>query len=147
MSCGELSVSFTNIFTCNEVQYHLSRWSKYNSLLFLGRQGSPKVLETIEKKLQAAGKKYIIVLLSEVFPGKLALFEEVEAWVQIACPRLSIDWGTSFHKPLLSPYELTVALDTARLSSDYPMDFYAKNSLGPWTPNYAPPKVKPITAA
>lgn len=27
-------------------------------------------------------------------------------WVQIACPRLSIDWGTAFSKPLLSPYEV-----------------------------------------
>ena len=53
------------------------------------------------------GKPYIIVLLSEIFPGKLALFKDVEAWVQIACPRLSIYWGTAFDKPLLSPYELT----------------------------------------
>lgn len=27
-------------------------------------------------------------------------------WVQIACPRLSVDWGTAFSKPLLSPYEV-----------------------------------------
>ncbi len=27
-------------------------------------------------------------------------------WIQIACPRLSIDWGTAFSKPLLSPYEV-----------------------------------------
>lgn len=28
------------------------------------------------------------------------------SWVQIACPRLSIDWGAAFSKPLLSPYEV-----------------------------------------
>ena len=28
-------------------------------------------------------------------------------WVQVACPRLSIDWGTAFPKPLLTPYEVT----------------------------------------
>lgn len=28
------------------------------------------------------------------------------SWVQIACPRLSIDWGMAFEKPLLSPYEV-----------------------------------------
>ena len=27
-------------------------------------------------------------------------------WVQVACPRLSIDWGYAFPKPLLSPYEV-----------------------------------------
>ncbi|XP_055346743.1 2-(3-amino-3-carboxypropyl)histidine synthase subunit 1-like [Paramacrobiotus metropolitanus] len=106
----------------------------------LGRQGSPKVLGTIENRLQSAGKRYIIVLLSEVFPGKLKLFHNIDAWVQIACPRLSIDWGMAFDKPLLTPYELTIALQGIHLPAEYPMDFYARNSLGPWTPNYAPPK-------
>lgn len=31
-------------------------------------------------------------------------------WIQIACPRLSIDWGTAFSKPLLSPYEVNAQL-------------------------------------
>ena len=30
--------------------------------------------------------------------------------LQIACPRLSIDWGLSFSSPILSPYEAAVAL-------------------------------------
>jgi Putative diphthamide synthesis protein len=47
--------------------------------MLLGRQGSPKVLGTLENKLKAAGKAYIIVLLSEVFPSKLQLFPDVEA--------------------------------------------------------------------
>ena len=29
-----------------------------------------------------------------------------DRWVQVACPRLSIDWGYAFPKPLLSPYEV-----------------------------------------
>jgi 2-(3-amino-3-carboxypropyl)histidine synthase len=45
-----------------------------------------------------------------VFPAKLALFAGVGAWVQVACPRLSIDWGESFAKPLLTPYEALVCL-------------------------------------
>lgn len=28
-------------------------------------------------------------------------------WVQVACPRLSIDWGEAFDKPLLTPYEVS----------------------------------------
>ena len=46
----------------------------------------------------------------QVFPAKLALFAGVGAWVQVACPRLSIDWGESFAKPLLTPYEALVCL-------------------------------------
>ncbi|XP_053313078.1 2-(3-amino-3-carboxypropyl)histidine synthase subunit 1 isoform X2 [Spea bombifrons] len=102
----------------------------------LGRQGSPKILEHLESRLQALGCRYIRLLLSEIFPNKLKLFPEVEAWVQVACPRLSIDWGTAFTKPLLTPYEASVALKEAEWQDTYPMDFYANQSLGPWTVNH-----------
>ncbi|CAG5135786.1 unnamed protein product [Candidula unifasciata] len=101
----------------------------------LGRQGSPKVLETLTSQIKASGRDYLIVLLSEIFPDKLKLMDSVEAWVQVACPRLSIDWGTAFRKPLLTPYELNVALKVTNWQSTYPMDYYASDSLGPWTVN------------
>ena len=102
----------------------------------LGRQGNVKILERLKKAMDDAGKKYFVLLLSEIFPSKLALFTEVGAWVQIACPRLSIDWGRAFERaPLLNPYEAHVALDKTTFKSTYPMDFYAKGS-GPWTNYY-----------
>lgn len=79
----------------------------------LGRQGNPVVLRRLEAALAAKGKTWFVMLLSEVFPAKLELFHEVDAWIQIACPRLSIDWGSAFAKPLLSPYEAFVALGEA----------------------------------
>ncbi|XP_023951057.2 2-(3-amino-3-carboxypropyl)histidine synthase subunit 1 [Bicyclus anynana] len=106
----------------------------------LGRQGSTKVLANLEKQIQNSEKKYIKILLSEIFPSKLALFK-LDAFVQVACPRLSIDWGTAFQKPLLTPYELSVSLGNSKWLKDdgtYPMDFYSNDSLGPWTPNYKP---------
>ncbi|CAO2644186.1 2-(3-amino-3-carboxypropyl)histidine synthase subunit 1 [Lemmus lemmus] len=57
-------------------------------------------------------------------------------WVQVACPRLSIDWGSAFSKPLLTPYEAAVALKDISWQQPYPMDFYAGSSLGPWTVNH-----------
>lgn len=102
----------------------------------LGRQGSPKVLETLEAKLESLGRTFSRVLLSEIFPSKLDLMPDVDAWVQIACPRLSIDWGSAFTKPLLSPYEASVALQQVGWQEVYPMDFYSNQSLGPWTPNH-----------
>jgi len=103
----------------------------------LGRQGNPKILSHLSEKIVESGRKIVTVLLSEIFPQKLALMKEVGAWVQIGCPRLSIDWGTSFPAPLLSPYEAAVAVNQIEWQEQvYPMDFYAKDSLGPWTPNY-----------
>lgn len=37
-------------------------------------------------------------------------------WVQVACPRLSIDWGSAFPKPLLTPYEVTTTLENPQES-------------------------------
>lgn len=112
----------------------------------LGRQGSPKVMSYLKTRLANKNRKLVVILLSEIFPTKLSLFEEVDAFVQVACPRLSIDWGTAFEKPLLTPYELSVVLGDAEWrcedsdkNSSYPMDFYANNSLGKWTPNHIEP--------
>lgn len=90
--------------------------------------------------------------MPEIKPNLLNSFKDsIDVWVQVACPRLSIDWGDGFvSKPLLTPYELNVALqlvdgikdgeilvsseDGSR--SSYPMDFYSNNSLGDWTPSH-----------
>nr|MBE5724746.1 putative diphthamide biosynthesis protein 1 [Cucujiformia] len=61
----------------------------------LGRQGNPNVVEHLRKRLEDSNKKTVVILLSEVFPKKLELFPQLDSFVQIACPRLSIDWGTA----------------------------------------------------
>ncbi|XP_077021618.1 2-(3-amino-3-carboxypropyl)histidine synthase subunit 1 isoform X2 [Tamandua tetradactyla] len=112
----------------------------------LGRQGSPKILEHLESRLQTLGLPFVRLLLSEIFPSKLSLFPEVDVWVQVACPRLSIDWGTAFPKPLLTPYEAAVALRDISWQQPYPMDYYAGSSLGPWTVNHGrnPPALRKV---
>ncbi|XP_043188479.1 2-(3-amino-3-carboxypropyl)histidine synthase subunit 1-like isoform X1 [Amphibalanus amphitrite] len=107
----------------------------------LGRQGSPRVMQHLQDRLKERGARQVTVLLSEVFPDKLRLMPQVDAWMQTSCPRLSIDWGTAFDRPLLTPYEASVVLNqVAWRGLQYPMDFYAADSLGPWTPNHRPPR-------
>ncbi|KAJ3101113.1 Diphthamide biosynthesis protein 1 [Phlyctochytrium planicorne] len=141
------------------------RSTKYGLIVgTLGRQGSPKVYDFLRTQIHGKGMQSFTILLSEVTAGKLATFgDAVDVWVQTSCPRLSIDWGHTFGKPLLSPYEAAVALKQApaewmedldfekdgdivkgvrKVGTVYPMDFYAKDSLGPWTPNYAVPTEK-----
>lgn len=75
--------------------------------------------------------------MSEIFVARLACFDVIQCWVQVACPRLSIDWGNMFQKPLLTPFEISAALNyTDFNNSEYPMDFYAYDSRGPWTNNH-----------
>lgn len=114
----------------------------------LGRQGSFKQLRAITQQLAGAPAPipYMPILLSELSPAKLALFDpHLAAFVQTSCPRLSIDWGYAFQRPLLSPYETAVAVgkapgwmatgegdsrERARKGGVYPMDFYSAGS--PW---------------
>ncbi|KAL2236739.1 2-(3-amino-3-carboxypropyl)histidine synthase subunit 1 [Sesamum indicum] len=130
----------------------------------LGRQGNPMVLERLEGKMRDRGLDYMVVLISELSPKKIELFgDAVDAWVQIACPRLSIDWGDAFKKPLLTSFEAEIALgdlagwwerklrsngssectrsgDCCRNENvqervDYPMDYYAQDG-GEWNSCY-----------
>jgi 2-(3-amino-3-carboxypropyl)histidine synthase len=109
----------------------------------LGRQGNPHTMAMIEQHLAQQNIPFVNLLLSEIFPGKLASMPDVECWVQVACPRLSIDWGYAFARPLLTPYEALVALGRREAAWEkgtggvYPMDFYAKDGLG---------RTKPIPA-
>ncbi|KAF9221918.1 hypothetical protein BS17DRAFT_881397 [Gyrodon lividus] len=110
----------------------------------LGRQGSFKQLQAITHQLTTSRVPipYMPILLSELSPAKLALFSpHISAFVQTSCPRLSIDWGYAFDRPLLSPYETNVALGQAKgwmdevkegetMKGTYLMDFYEAGS--PW---------------
>nr|XP_012235566.1 PREDICTED: diphthamide biosynthesis protein 1 [Linepithema humile] len=135
----------TMLKTRHEAIQQAMKTDKYAFILgTLGRQGSPNVLRTLRNGMEALGKDAVVILLSEIFPDKIKLFKGVDAFIQIACPRLSIDWGLAFGKPFLTPQEGAVALSMTKLNEnqDYPMDFYAANSRGPWTANHKESKLE-----
>lgn len=68
----------------------------------------------------------MIMLASEINTELLSLID-VDFYVQIACPRLSIDWSYGTPKPLLTPYELFALLDKFDLTKNYSMDYYSYN--------------------
>lgn len=98
----------------------------------LGRQGNVSTVDRMERNLLAAGKTVVKIILSEIFPQKLAMFDQIDAFVQVACPRLSIDWGYAFNKPLLTPYEANVLMgkDVMFTEDYYPMDYYETSGYG-----------------
>lgn len=104
----------------------------------LGRQGNPSIVHRLQDSLRKANKRYFLLLLSEITPGKLQLLDKsVDAWVQVACPRLSVDWGhhlSATNKAVLTPYELMVCLEETEYKAKYPMDYYSQDG-GPWS-NY-----------
>ena len=71
--------------------------------------------------------------------------------VQVACPRLSIDWGEAFDRPTLTPYEAFVALGQVKpfweAEGGYPMDYYATEG-GEWGSSYHRPRRRaPVAVA
>jgi len=55
----------------------------------------------ISTRLEMNGRKVVQIALREVTPERLAPHREIEAFVQTACPRISID-GFNFDRPVLS---------------------------------------------
>lgn len=49
----------------------------------LGRQGNSNVLKNLENKIQGINKKNVNILLSEIFPDKIAMFDNIDAFIQV----------------------------------------------------------------
>jgi 2-(3-amino-3-carboxypropyl)histidine synthase len=109
-----------------------ARSSNYIGLIMgtLGRQGSVHILGKLKDLCKESGKKFSVFLMSDVCQAAIDKFPDIEAWVEVACPRLAMDWGCEFSKPMLSPYECFVALKDLPL--EYPMDNYMYGG-GPWS--------------
>ncbi len=64
----------------------------------------------IKEKLEHGGLKATLLALREVTPSALMQFPGIDAFVNTACPRLSLDAAPIFRKPLLSLNETLVIL-------------------------------------
>jgi 2-(3-amino-3-carboxypropyl)histidine synthase len=55
----------------------------------------------VAKRLEMHGRKVVRLAMRDVTPERLAPYRDIEAFVQTACPRISID-GYTFDRPVLS---------------------------------------------
>lgn len=69
--------------------------------------GSPKLLL---KKLRDAGKNAIVITMSELTPDKIMNFYSIDAFVELACPRIALDDFAKYEKPILTYREALVAI-------------------------------------
>ncbi|MBI2029879.1 diphthamide synthesis protein [Candidatus Gottesmanbacteria bacterium] len=70
--------------------------------------GSPKYLVN---KLKEQGKKPIVITMSELTIDKIMNFYHVDAFIELACPRIAIDDFAKYPKPILTFKEALVALN------------------------------------
>jgi 2-(3-amino-3-carboxypropyl)histidine synthase len=76
------------------------------------KSGQKRVREAvkIKEKLQKSGRKATLLALREITSNALMQFPNIDAFVNTACPRVSLDDTPSFLKPLLSLNEALVML-------------------------------------
>ncbi len=75
----------------------------------------------MKRMLEEHGKKGYLLALDHVGP-ELIDFYPVDAFVNTACPRIAIDDSTRYSKPLITPYELEVALGNKKWEHGYQFD-------------------------
>jgi 2-(3-amino-3-carboxypropyl)histidine synthase len=64
-----------------------------------GQFANIKALE-LKRLLELAGKKIMLIAMTEITDERLLPFEDIDAFIQVACPRIGTD--NHFHKPVLS---------------------------------------------
>ena len=75
----------------------------------------------MKRLLEKHGKKGYLLALEHVGP-ELIDFYPVDAFVNTACPRIAIDDAVKYAKPLITPFELEVALGEKKWELGYQFD-------------------------
>lgn len=68
------------------------------------------VVDNVKAQILAAGKKSYTFVVGKLNAAKVANFSEVDAWVVIGCWESSLVESKDFWKPLITPFELKLAL-------------------------------------
>jgi len=71
------------------------------------RFGSPKILL---EKFKQAGKNAVVITMNEITPEKLMNFYNIDAFVELACPRIALDDFAKYSMPILTYKEAMIAL-------------------------------------
>lgn len=81
--------------------------------VLVGLKSGQRKLETaikVKQKLEANRKHAVLLALREITPEALLQFPEIEAFVNTACPRVSLDDAQRFNRPIITFNEALVIL-------------------------------------
>ncbi|CAE6483692.1 unnamed protein product [Rhizoctonia solani] len=78
----------------------------------------------LRQLLAKAQKKCYTISVGKLNPAKLANFMEIECFVLVACPENSVIESKEFYRPIVTPFELEIALGADRSwTGEYILDF------------------------
>ncbi|KAL8828486.1 MAG: hypothetical protein Q9191_002559 [Dirinaria sp. TL-2023a] len=76
----------------------------------LSVQNYMHIVSHVKSQIHAAGKKSYVFVVGKINAAKIANFDEVGAWVVVGCWESSLIESKDFWKPVLTPFELELAL-------------------------------------
>ena len=85
-----------------------------------------KAVDHVKAKITAAGKKSYLFVVGKLNAAKVANFSEIGGWVVIGCWETSLVDSKDFYRPVITPFELDLALknDQERLwTGEWRADF------------------------
>ncbi|KAI9598338.1 putative diphthamide synthesis protein-domain-containing protein [Syncephalis fuscata] len=80
----------------------------------LGVTSYMQVIEHLKQTIKQAGKKFYLFSVGKLNVAKLANFPEIDLFVLVACPENSLIDGKEFYRPVVTPFELDLALVSGR---------------------------------
>ena len=92
----------------------------------LAAKGYLELVKHIQSLARTHGKRTYLLSVGKVNPAKLANFQEIDCFVLIACPENNLYTSRDFYKPLLSVFDVEMALNPAwhtELPAIYCTDF------------------------
>ena len=110
-------------------RYYLVQKAKESQVIgiLVGTLGVSLYLDVIlylKKLLKQSNRKYYTFVVGKLNVPKLANFQEIDMFVLVACPENSLIDSKEFYKPIITPFELQLALIKGRQwTGEYLTDF------------------------
>jgi diphthamide biosynthesis protein 2 len=76
------------------------------------------VIDSVQTLIEASDKRAHVVVVGKLNPAKLGNFMEIEVFVNVACPENSLIDGREFLQPIVTPFELYLALKPSTEGND-----------------------------
>ncbi|XP_046566954.1 2-(3-amino-3-carboxypropyl)histidine synthase subunit 2-like [Haliotis rubra] len=90
----------------------------------LGVANYLEVISRLKKLIKIAGKKSYTFVVGKLNVAKLANFMEIDVFVLVSCPENTLIESSEFYKPVVTPFEVEIALNSDReWTGDYITDF------------------------
>lgn len=127
MICSVTSDRDCRVHFLRKRYYYIERTKDARIIgILVGTLGVSNYISTIKRlreAITAANKKAYVIVIGKRNVAKLANFVEIEIFVNVACLESTIVDCHGFFQPIITPYELEVALNIREMTETYMTDF------------------------